>query len=198
MDNKTVWNVKVAMLSAVATILMLFEFPLPFVAPPFYELDFSEVPVLLGAFALGPIAGVVIEGVKILLNFIINGTVTAGVGEIANFVMGVLFVLPAALVYKKTKSKKGAITGLLLGGIAMIVGGCLINAFVMLPIYAVAFKMPVEAFFDMAAKIWPQIDTMLEFVVLCVAPFNLVKVVFVATITLVIYKPLRRLLKGVD
>ena len=196
MNNKTVWYVKVAMLSAVATILMLFEFPIPFVAPPFYELDFSEVPVLLGAFALGPIAGVVIEGVKILLNLIINGTVTAGVGEAANFVLGVLFVLPAALVYKKTRSKKGAIIGLLIGSLAMIVGGCLINAFVMLPIYAVAFKMPVEAFFGMATKIWPQIDTMLEFVVLCVAPFNLIKAVFVSAITLVIYKPLRRLLKG--
>ncbi len=198
MNNKTAWYVKVAMLSAVATILMLFEFPLPFVAPPFYELDFSEVPVLLGAFALGPLAGVTIEGVKILLNFIINGTVTAGVGEVANFVMGVLFILPAALVYKKIKSKKGAMTGLLLGGIAMIVGGCLINAFVMLPVYAYFLKMPIGAFFDMASKIWPQIDTMLEFVVLCVAPFNLVKVVFVSAITLVIYKPLRRLLKGVD
>ena len=87
------WMVKVSMLSAVSVVLMLFEFPIPFIAPPFYELDFSEVPVLLGAFALGPLAGVVIELLKILLNLLINGTITAGVGEFANFVIGISFVL---------------------------------------------------------------------------------------------------------
>ncbi len=198
MNNKTTWYVKVAMLSAISVILMLFEFPIPFVAPPFYKLDFSEVPVLLGAFALGPLAGVTIEGVKILLNLIINGSVTAGVGEVANFVIGAIFVLPAALIYKRTRTKRGAIIGLVTGGITMVIIGCVINAFVMLPIYANAFKMPIGAFFEMAAKIWPQIDTMLEFVLLCVAPFNLIKVVFVSVITLLIYKPLRKILKGKD
>ena len=122
MKNKnTMWLVRVAMLSAVATILMLFEFPLPFIAPPFYEIDLSEVPVFIGAFAMGPLAGVVIEGVKILLNLIINGTVTAGVGEAANFVMGVVFVLPAALIYKRKKTKSNAVLGLVIGTVVMTV-----------------------------------------------------------------------------
>ena len=90
---------QIAMLGAVATVLMLVEFPLPFIAPPFYELDFSEVPILVGAFAMGPLAGVAIEAIKILLNFVINGTITAGVGEFANFILGCAFLLPASLIY---------------------------------------------------------------------------------------------------
>ena len=100
-SEKTRTMVEIAMLSAIAVVLMLFEFPLPFIAPPFYELDFSEVPVLIGAFALGPWAGVIIEAIKILLNLVINGTITAFVGEIGNFIIGVAFVLPAALIYNK-------------------------------------------------------------------------------------------------
>ena len=94
----------IGMLGAIATVLMLFEIPLPF-APPFYEIDFSEVPVLIGCFAMGPLAGVLIEFVKILLNFIINGSATAGVGEVANFCIGCAFCVPAALVYQRAKTK---------------------------------------------------------------------------------------------
>ncbi len=194
--TNTNWLVKVAMLSAVSTVLMLFEFPLPFIAPPFYELDFSEVPVLIGAFALGPLAGVVIEGVKILLNLLINGTVTAGVGELANLVMGVAFVLPAALVYKRNKTKTTAVLGLIAGGLTMVVLSCFINAFVMLPVYGKVFGMPIEVIVGMATKIHPSVDTMFEFVVLCVAPFNLLKVFLVSVVTMLLYKPMRPLLKG--
>ena len=105
----------VGMLAAISTILMLFEFPLPFLAPGFYELDFSEVPILIGAFALGPVAGVLTELVKVLLNLVVNGTQTAFVGEFANFVMGCMFVLPASLIYKMKKSRKHAVIGLAAG-----------------------------------------------------------------------------------
>jgi riboflavin transporter FmnP len=186
--------VKLAMLSAVAVALMLFEFPLPFIAPPFYEIDFSEVPVLVGAFAFGPLAGAVIEGVKILLNLLINGTVTAGVGELSNFVLGVVFVLPAAWVYKKNRTKKGALYGLLTGTALLLVLGCFINAYVMLPAYGNAFGMPISAFVEMAAQIHPSIDTVLEFVLICVLPFNLIKAVLVSAITLLIYKKLSPIL----
>ncbi len=193
--QKTVWMVKVAMLAAVATILMLFEFPLPFIAPPFYELDFSEVPVLLGGFALGPGAGVAVEGLKILLNLLINGTVTAGVGEIANFVTGVVFVVPAVLVYRKHKTKGNAVLGLVVGGATMVILGCFINAFVMLPVYGKAFGMPIDEIVGMATSIWHGIDTLFEFVILCVAPFNIIKVILVSVITIILYKPLRPILK---
>ncbi len=191
----TSWLVKAAMLSAVATILMLFEFPLPFIAPPFYEIDLSEVPVFIGAFAFGPLAGVAIEAVKILLNLIINGTVTAGVGEVANFVMGAVFVLPGALIYKRRKTKSKAVLGLVIGTIVMVVSSCFINAFIMLPVYARAFKMPIDVILGMAKEIWPSVDTMAEFVLLCVAPFNLLKGVLVSVVTILIYKHVSPLLK---
>ncbi len=195
-NKNTAWFVRVAMLSSVATILMLFEFPLPFIAPPFYEIDLSEVPVFIGAFAMGPVAGIVIEGVKILLNLIINGTVTAGVGEVANFVMGVAFVLPGALVYKKKKTKANAIWGLIAGTIILTVSSCFINAFIMLPVFASAFKMPIDVIVGMGTKIWPAVDTMFEFVLLCVAPFNLLKGVIVSLVTTLIYKYVSPLLKN--
>ena len=122
---------QVAMLGAVATVLMLFEFPIPFLAPPFYELDFSEVPVLIGAFAMGPIAGIAIEAVKILLNFVLNGTITAGVGEIANFLVGCAFLLPAALVYRKKKTRKHAILGMIAGTVIMTTVACVLNAWIL-------------------------------------------------------------------
>lgn len=191
----TLWFVRVAMLSAVATILMLFEFPLPFIAPPFYEIDLSEVPVFIGAFAMGPVAGVTIEAVKVLLNLVINGTMTAGVGEMANFVMGALFVLPGALIYKRKKTKAKAVLGLIIGTIVMTVSSCFINAYIMLPVYAGAFKMPIDVIVGMGTKICPAVDTMFEFVLFCVAPFNLLKGVIVSVVTILIYKYISPLLK---
>lgn len=194
MKNKNLqWLIKVAMLGAVATVLMLFEFPLPFIAPSFYELDFSEVPVLIGAFAMGPMAGVAIEAIKILLNFLINGTITGGVGELSNFVLGVVFVLPAAIIYKKHKTKKSALIGLIIGGLIMVVLGCFINAFVMLPLYSKL--MPIDAIIAQAAAIWPVIDNTFKFVLLCVAPFNLIKVIILTFVAMLLYKRLSPLLK---
>ncbi|MBE7041424.1 MAG: ECF transporter S component [Ruminococcaceae bacterium] len=195
MKNKQLqWLTKVAILAAMASILMLLEFPLPFIAPSFYELDFSEVPVLIGAFSLGPIAGVVIEAIKILLNFIMNGSITGGVGELSNFVLGVVFVLPAALIYKHKKTKLSALLGLVVGGLSMVVLGCFINAYVMLPLYS--NFMPLEAILAQAAAIWPVIDNTFKFVLLCVAPFNLIKVILVSAVTMLLYKRLSPLLKG--
>ncbi len=194
--KKTEWVVKVAMLSALAVILMLFEFPLPFIAPSFYQLDFSEVPVLLGAFALGPFAGVVIEFLKILLNIFINGTKTAYVGEFANFLIGISFVVPAGMIYKRRKTKKTALLGMIAGGVVMVALGAAVNAYILLPVYGKAFQMPTEAFVDMGSKIHPAIDSVEKLVLLCVVPFNALKIVFVSLITNFIYKPLSPILKA--
>ena len=99
--------VQIGMLAAVAVILMLFEIPLPF-APSFYKIDFSEVPVLVGCFAMGPVAGALIELVKILLNFVLTGTSTAGVGEIANFVIGCALCVPAGIIYRRNRTRKNS------------------------------------------------------------------------------------------
>lgn len=187
---------QIAMLGAVATVLMLFEFPIPFIAPPFYEMDFSEVPVLVGAFAMGPVAGIAIEAIKILLNFVINGTITAGVGELANFIFGCAFLLPAALIYRKNKTRKNAIIGMAIGTVVMTVAACIINALVLLPAYGAAFGMPVDAFVQRGTSINKAIDSLFTFAVLAVGPFNLIKGIAVSAIVLLIYKRIRVILKG--
>ena len=187
---------QIAMLGAVATVLMLFEFPIPFIAPPFYEMDFSEVPVLVGAFAMGPVAGIAIEAIKILLNFVINGTITAGVGELANFIFGCAFLLPAALIYRRNKTRKNAIIGMAVGTVVMTVAACIINALVLLPAYGAAFGMPVDAFVQMGTSINKAIDSLFTFAVLAVGPFNLIKGIAVSVVVLLIYKRIRVILKG--
>ncbi len=190
------WMVKVSMLGAVAVVLMLLEFPLPFIAPPFYEFDFSEVPVLIGGFALGPMAGVAVELIKVLLNLLINGTITAGVGEFANFLMGISFVLPAALVYKRSKDKKHAVLGLVTGSICMVVLGFIINLFVLIPTYGRALGMPIEAFVNMGSSIYSSIDSLWKMVLLCVVPFNAIKAIAASVVTILIYKHISPILKG--
>lgn len=185
------------MFGAVAAVLMLFDIPLPF-APIFYKLDFSEVPVLIGTFCFGPVAGGVIEAVKILIKFVIKGTSTAGVGELANFVIGCAFVIPAGIIYKMMKSKKGALLGCVVGTLVMTVIGCLVNAYVLLPFYANAFQMPIDALIGMGTAVNPAINSLMSFVLLAVAPFNLLKGVVVSIITFLLYKRISRLVKGVS
>ena len=186
---------QIGMLGAIATVLMLFEIPLPF-APSFYEIDFSEVPVLIGCFSMGPMAGALIELVKIILNFVINGTTTAGVGEVANYVIGISFCLPAAILYKKMKTKRGAVVGLAIGTIFMTVLGCFVNAYILLPTYAAAFKMPIDALVGMGTAVNANITSLFTFVMFAVAPFNLLKGVMDSIIVLAIYKKISPILKS--
>lgn len=186
--------VQIGMLAAIAVILMLFEVPLPF-APSFYKIDLSEVPVLIGAFTMGPVAGALIELVKVLLNLLINGTQTAGVGELGNFIVGCAFVVPAAIIYKKMHSRKGALIGMIAGTIFLAVSGCFVNAYLLLPAYAAAFHMPIEALVGMGTAINPAITNLFGFVVFAVAPFNIVKGCVVSIVVLLIYKKISPLLR---
>lgn len=198
MNNKERLSTKkiaqIGMLGAISAILMLFKVPLPF-APPFYKIDLSEVPVLIGAFAMGPAAGAFIELVKIVLNFLINGTDTAGVGEIANYLIGISMCIPAALVYQKVHSKKGAILGCFLGTVIMTVFGCFMNAYIMLPAYAAAFQLPLEKLVGMGTAVNENITSLFTFVVFAVAPFNLIKGAVVSVIVFLVYKKIRPILK---
>ena len=179
--------VKIGMLSAVAIILMLYEIPLPF-APSFYEIDFSEVPVMVGAFAMGPLAGALIELVKILLNFVFTGTDTGGVGELANFIIGCSLCVPAGLIYRRNRTRKTALIGMITGTVTMTVLGCIINAFVLLPTFATVFSMPVDELVAMGTAVNPHITSLSTFVIFAVAPFNLLKGVLVSLIVFLIYK----------
>ncbi|MDD4111450.1 MAG: ECF transporter S component [Herbinix sp.] len=185
-----------AILAAATVPLMWFEIPLWF-APPFYELDFSEVPVLIGAFALGPIAGIIIEFLKILLNLVTTGTQTVGTGELANFIIGCSFVVPASIIYYKNKTLKSAINGLVIGTMLMVVLGAFMNAFVLLPIYAYFFNMPMDALVKMGTTVNPAINNISTFIFYAVVPFNMIKGVLVSLITLLIYKRISGLIKSI-
>lgn len=192
--TKTRMVAQVGMLGAIATVLMLFEIPLPF-APAFYQIDFSEVPVLVGCFTMGPLAGAAIEFIKILLNFAINGTITAGVGEAANFLIGCALVVPAGLIYKKKRTRTGAIVGMISGTAIMTAAGCFLNAFILLPAYAKAFEMPIDALVGMGSAINGGITNLFTFVLFAVAPFNLLKGVLVSMIVFLIYKKISPIFK---
>lgn len=185
---------QIGMLGAVALVLMLFEIPLPF-APSFYKIDFSEVPVLIGSFAMGSVAGVLIELVKILLKLLTIGSTTAGVGDVANFLIGISFCLPAAFIYRKMHSKKGAIIGMAAGTIFMTLVGCFLNAYVLLPTYAKAFQMPIDALVAMGTAVNGRITSLFTFVAFAVAPFNLLKGVLVSLVVALIYKKISPILK---
>ena len=183
------------MMGALSAVVMLFEFPLPFIAPPFYEIDFSEVPVLIGSFMIGPAAGVIIELIKILIKLLIIPTSTAFVGEFANFVIGCALVVPASIIYRRHKTKKTAIIGMIVGSIFMAVVGIFVNAYVMLPFFSQTV-LPMETIIAMGTAIHPAIDNVLTFCLLTVAPFNILKGVLVSIVTILIYKKISILLKG--
>lgn len=177
-----------AMLGALAMLLFLFEFPLPFLAPSFYELDFSEVPVMIGAFYLGPVGGVIIELVKVLLKLVIKGTSTAFVGDLANFVVGCSFVVPASIVYHIKKSKKTALAGLVTGTAVMMVFGSSFNALYLLPAFAQLYGMPLDTIVAMGTAINKGITNVTTLVMFAVAPLNLIKGVLISVLTMVLYK----------
>ena len=186
----------VGMFSAIAMILMLFEFPLPF-APGFYELDFSELPILIGTFAFGPTAGVLMEFVKILLKLFVKGTSTAFVGDLANFVVGCSFILPASLVYVFRKNKKSAVVACITGTLVMTIFGTAFNAVYLLPAFAEMFHTPMDELLAMGAAVNPLMTegSIVSFVAVCVAPMNLIKGASVSIVTMLIYKPLSPIIK---
>ena len=188
----------VGICASIATVLHVLDFPLLFLAPEFYKLDFSELPVLLCGFYLGPTATVACEGVKILLKLVVKGTSTAFVGDFANFVVGCSFVLPATIWYHHHKNKTGAIIGLILGMLSMAILGSAFNAIYLLPKFSQLFGLPLETIVSMGTAIRGGVNSVTTFVMLCVAPLNLVKGAMVSILTMLLYKRVARPLFGVS
>lgn len=186
--------VLIGMLSAVATVLMLFEVPVPF-APSFYKLDLSELPALVAGFAYGPVAGIMVEFVKILLKTVVKGTSTAFVGELANFVIGCGLILPATVIYSFKKNKKMAMIACVTGTLVISIIGPAFNAVYLLPAFSKLYGMPMEAIIGMGTAINPAINSVGALVIFCVAPLNFIKGAIDCIITMLIYKPLSRILK---
>ena len=167
--------IKIAILSAIAFIVMMFEIPLN-PAFPWLKIDLSDMPALMGAFAFGPIAGIIIEFMKNFLNILLTGTVTGGVGEFANFLIGISFVVPASIIYKKYKTKKSAIVGMLVGTVSIIVVGILANIFILLPLYGM----------ELHGK------ALVTYIVAGLLPVNGLKAIINSVITLILYKKLSK------
>lgn len=185
----------IGLFSAISVILMFFEIPLPF-APPFYKIDFSEVPVLIITFAFGPVAGVLTELCKILLKLVFKSTSTAFVGELANFIVGCSMILPASLVYLCKKNKKFAIGGCALGTLSMSIFGSLFNAFYLIPKFAQLYGMPLESIVAMGTAVNPAITSLNTLVLFAVVPFNIIKGISISMITLVLYKKLSIIIRA--
>ena len=177
---------KIALLSALAGVLMLFETPLWF-APSFYKLDLSELAVMVGGLTMGPVAAALIELMKILLNFVLNGTITGGVGEVGNLLVGCVFVVPAAFVYQKWHSRKGMIAGMAAGIVCLVLLGSIVNYFILLPVYSVVYGQPLEAFVAMGNALNPAIVDLKTFILFAVAPFNLLKGIIISVLTALLY-----------
>lgn len=184
----------VGIFAAIAAVLMYLEFPLPF-APAFYEIDFSEIPVLICSFSMGPVAGVVCEFLKVVLKLFLKGTSTAFVGDLANFVVGCSLILPAAAVYFANKTKTGAIIGMAVGTAIMTVFGSLFNAIYLIPTFSVLFGWPLEDIIGLGTAINPAITSVNTMVLFAVAPFNLLKGAVDSVITFFLYKHIERLLR---
>ena len=197
MKKNTTRNLTVAaMLSAVAFILMFIEFPIPMLIPAFIKMDFSDLPALLGAFALGPVYGVIISFMKNLLHIVIKGTSTACVGELSNFILGAIFSAVAGYLYKHHKSRKTAIIGAVAGAVAMGVLSVPSNYFVVYPAYVQFYHMPLEAILGMYQAILPSADSLIKCLIIFNLPFTLVKGLLDAVLCMLIYKPLSPILHG--
>ena len=197
MKKDTTHNLTVAaMLSAVAFILMFIEFPIPMLIPAFIKMDFSDLPALLGAFALGPVYGVIISFMKNLLHIVIKGTSTACVGELSNFILGAIFSAVAGYIYKHHKSRKTAIIGAVAGAVAMGVLSVPSNYFVVYPAYMQFYHMPLEAILGMYQAILPSADSLIKCLIIFNLPFTLVKGLLDAVLCMLIYKPLSPILHG--
>lgn len=174
--------IKISLLSAIAVVLMFFEFPIPFLPFPWLKIDLSDIPALMGGFAFGPIAGVIIELLKNLLILIVKGTGTYFVGEFANFIIGATLVFPAAYIYHKNKGKKTAFLGMIVGSLFMQIIGIIANVYFLLPAYGMKMAASESINYVMAGLI----------------PFNGVKAIMVSGITYVLYKKVANTIFNTD
>ena len=179
---------RIAILAAAASILFLIEIPIV----AFYKLDLSNIPVLLGAFSMGPVPGVIILALKSAIGLLHSSS--AGVGELADFVMGAALVIPASVIYHRNKNRKNAIIGMAIGTVCMVIVGVLMNKWVMLPFYMGAFHMDMDGIIKAAGV--AGVDSEWKLLLLVTGPFNLLKGVVLSIVTALIYKPLSPILHG--
>lgn len=186
-----------AMFSAMAAVLMLLEFPLTVIAPSFYKLDISELPVMICTFYLGPVAGVTSELIKIVLKLIIRGTSTMFVGDFANFAVGCSFVLPASMIYHAKPGKRTALISLICGTLIMTVFGSAFNGLYLIPKFAQMFG-GLDTIIKMSSGVNKNITGVWSLVFISVVPFNFIKGTIVSLLTFLLYKRISPLMHKGD
>ena len=188
-NSATMFNLtRCGLLSAMAVILFYIEIPVV----AFYELDLSTLPAILAGFAMGPWQGLAVIIIKNLVHVL--GTSTAGVGELADILMSCAFVIPASLIYRSSKTRKGAFKAMLVGSVAMIVAAMLVNYFILIPAYQVLMNLPLEAIIGMGQAVLPFVDNTVKLVIFITAPFNILKAVVLSFVTYLLYKRVSPLL----
>ena len=186
--------VRIAMLAAVAVGLMFFKVPVVFMAPGFMKLDISDVPVLISGFAMGPISGVIVSLLKNLLNMLIEGSTTGGIGELTNFIIGSSFVLASSIIYRKSKTIHRAILSLVVGILFMSLLASLSNYYIIFPLYG-KVMIPIEKIIEMGSAISSRVVDLKTMIIYTVVPFNLLKGTVNALVTFLLYKRISPLLK---
>ncbi|MEG2204023.1 MAG: ECF transporter S component [Oscillospiraceae bacterium] len=184
-NNKTRRIAITAMFAAVATVLMYFELPLPFM-PPFLKVDPSSIAILIGSFILGPVSGIAMAFIKAFVHFFSSGT--GGVGELADFIITASFAVSASVVYRRHHTKRGAVLACAVGTVAISIAGVLANKFLLLPFFSQV--MPVEAIFEACGAVNPFIHDTNSYLLFGALPFNLIKGVLVSLLTFPVYKKL--------
>ena len=183
----------IGIMSAVSAILMMLSFNIP-IMPAFIKMDFSELPALITAFSIGPVAGVIVCFIKNLIN--LPFTTTAGVGELSNFILGVALVLPAGLIYKKMKTRAGALIGSAIGSLIMAVISIPWNYFITYPAYIKILNFPLEAILGMYQKINPNVNGLLQALLIFNLPYTFCKGIVISLLTFLLYKRLSPIIKG--
>lgn len=181
-----------AMLGAAAAVLMLLEFPLPFVIPSFIKMDFSELPALIASFAIGPTSGVAVCLIKNLINLITSSS--GGVGELCNFLLGCAFVLPAGIIYRYKKTRIGAFIGSLVGAVLMAIVSFPLNLYLVYPVYEKF--MAIDQILAAYQALLPSMNSLWKCLLVFNLPFTLVKGLAVTLLAFLVYKPLSRFIKG--
>lgn len=187
--KKLVKILQISVFAAIAVIITFLEIPVFFV-PGVYKIDFSDVVVLISGFSLGPLAGVLTEFLKIVIKILIKGSTTLGLGDSANFIIGISLILPSSIFYKKNRTFKGAWSAMMLGTICSTIVSLVVNYFILIPAYQVIFSISESAIISFANAVNPLIVNKFTFILFAVLPFNLIKYMLICIFVLIIYKKL--------
>jgi len=186
-----------ALFGAIAFVLIFFSFSIPVISP-FAEFDFSALPELIGGFVLGPVGAIEIITIKLLLKLIFQGSSSMLTGEIQNFMLSISFVVPAVVYYRKHRTKKGAIVGIALGAVMVVIASVITNIYLIFPFYMAAYGMNWDAIIGMCSALIPAINDIPTMVLFSIVPFNVLSRTLTAVITMLVYKrisvPLKKLI----